>query len=76
MGYIAIEVDGKVEVHAAGHPTGNYDTLCGMEADDPGINHRPAGVIIGARINCADCIQIIRDAKKYCERDFEQQLRK
>jgi hypothetical protein len=68
-GYIAVEQDGVVEVHASG-VIGDYATLCGMDGDDLSVGQRPAPLQIGARINCQHCILIIRTAKKYRERDF------
>lgn len=75
-GYVAIEIEGVAQTHASGHPTGNYDTLCGLEANDPGIGHKLVGVIIGSRIDCDHCIALIRAAKEYRERDFQLELRK
>ena len=72
-GYVAVEQDGMVEVHASG-VIGDYATLCGMDGDDLSVGQRPAPIQIGARINCPYCIPIIRAAKKYRERDFAASL--
>ena len=69
--YVAIECDGKIEVHAA--PVhDNYATLCGLDGDDSAVGQRPAPLQIGARIDCPTCKAIIRHAKLYGERDFVQ----
>jgi hypothetical protein len=36
---VGVMLDGKPTFHAAGHGFGDYDTLCGIDADDPTIGH-------------------------------------
>lgn len=69
--YVAVAQDGVINVHASGTGIGSdYATLCGMDGDDPSIGQRPAALQVGAKIDCQQCIDIIRAAKKYRERDF------
>jgi hypothetical protein len=75
MRYVAIEQDGKIEVHAEG-VNGNYATLCGMDGNDSKVGQKTTAVGIGWRINCPYCIGLIREAKTYREKDFHRDLRK
>lgn len=66
--YVAVEQDGKVQVHMEG--LSNYATLCGMDGDDPSVGQRPAEVDIGRRIDCPHCRDIFNQCKAYRRRDF------
>lgn len=35
---VGVNIDDVIEYHA-GTPNGNYDTLCGLDADDPQLGH-------------------------------------
>jgi hypothetical protein len=74
LGYVAIEQDGKINVHAEGIVS-NYATLCGMDGDDSKVGQRAAPLDIGARIDCPHCIALIREAKTYREKDFDPDMR-
>lgn len=74
-GYIAIECDGVVQVHANADGTGlPYASLCGLDGNDSRVGQRPAGLIVGARIDCPQCRNLINAAKKYRARDFAPSL--
>lgn len=74
MGYVAIETEGKVNVHADG-VVSNYATLCGLDGEDSKVEQRRVPLDIGARIDCPHCIGLIRTAKIYREKDFDPDLR-
>jgi hypothetical protein len=74
MGYVAIQQDGKTEVHAK-NVNENYATLCGMDGNDSKVGQRTVPLDIGARIDCPHCIAIIRHAKGYREKDFDIAVR-
>ena len=67
--FVAIEAQGVVRVHLP-HTTGNYDTLCGLDANDPGVQHFPASVPKGAKVDCPDCKAIWAVAKCFRATDF------
>lgn len=68
--FVAIECDGKVEVHA-GPPDGSpYATLCGLDGDDSVAGQKPAALQIGARINCPQCRGVIYHSKTFRPCDF------
>ena len=67
--FVAIALEGKVEVHAPG--LGSYATLCGLDGDDPDAGQSPAELKRGAKIDCKDCIGIITFAKQFGRRDFK-----
>lgn len=69
-GYVAIECSGHVEVHAEAGNGSTYASLCGLDDHDPSVGLRRALLPVGARIDCPDCIAIIRQAKKYRSRDI------
>lgn len=74
-GYIAIECDGVVQVHANTDELGfPYATFCGLAGNDP-PHQKPAALCIGDRINCPQCYALIFAAKKYRPKDFESSLR-
>lgn len=68
--FVAISCQGVVQVHLP-HSTGNYDTLCGMDADDPAIEHFPAEVPKGAKVDCPDCKGLWEVAKRFRATDFK-----
>jgi hypothetical protein len=50
---------------------GDYDTLCGIDANDPAIGH--LGVVPvsdGISINCVACKRMRETAKQYRAKDF------
>ena len=58
---IGVIVDGNVEWHAHHHGVGDYNTLCGIDADDPNIGHE--GTVEakrGQKITCQTCREIWR----------------
>lgn len=68
--YVAIKnYEGKVEIHLP-HPTGNYDTLCNTDGDDPKLGLYPASVPKGAKVDCDECFRIWLTAKMYTIKDF------
>lgn len=72
-GYVTIECDGEVQVHASAEGSGlHYLSLCGLDGDDSKAGQRTLGTQIGARINCPQCRALIRVAKTYRPRDFEK----
>jgi hypothetical protein len=73
-GYIGIMVANMPTIHAASTLCGS-DTICGTAADDPGVDHEPCGVPPGAKIDCKECIAIIRECRQFREKDFENGLR-
>jgi hypothetical protein len=68
---VAIKIDGVVSVHAVGD-NGNYDTLCGIDANDSSVGHE--GVVrlpwVRARIGCEACKSILKQAWKYTSKDI------
>lgn len=75
-GYIAIECDGVVQVHASADGTGlPYASFCGLDGDDSHAGQRPAALLIGAKIDCMQCRNLIKAAKKYRPRDFAPTLK-
>jgi len=71
--FVAVKVEGAVSVHAVGHD-GNYDTLCGIDANDSGVGHE--GIVplpwVHSRIGCEACKSILRQAWKYTARDIRK----
>lgn len=56
---VSVLLDGYLTHHAPPHGYGDYDTLCGLDADDSAIGH--GGIIAtptGARIDCVACKSI------------------
>jgi hypothetical protein len=68
--YIAVRVEGHVEVHARAVAGGNYITLCGLDGDDPGTQQEPAKLSLSAKIDCEFCQQLILAARRYSKKDF------
>ncbi len=57
-------------IHATSEK-GNYDTLCGLDANDTGrgVETRTIGYS-RKRINCPDCKAAWADAKRFVKKDF------
>lgn len=56
---LGVDIDGVVEWHAPNVAGPDYDTLCGVDADDPAIGHE--GLIPakrGQKITCMQCKMI------------------
>lgn len=72
--FIAISCDGTIETHATSGElmAGSYATLCGLDGDDPAPNVKQKIVPLHNRpkIDCAQCIAMIRHAKKYASHDL------
>jgi hypothetical protein len=72
---VAINVGGSVEVHACGREIpGDYDTLCGVDANDPAIGH--FGIVDlpkGAKIDCQQCRGIFEATRALRRTDFASQ---
>lgn len=71
---VGVDIDGVVEWHAIGAGGNDYNTLCGIDADDPSIGHN--GVVKakrGQKINCAQCYGIWIGVKNmsFRESDFD-----
>lgn len=73
---IAILHDGEdVIVHAtADFCASDYDTLCGMDANDPEAGTEEVIVPRGgrARINCDQCLGVWKTARLYVAKDFAE----
>ena len=69
--YIAMDVEGTVEVHARGNQNtpGNYATLCGL-ADDGEDRQHEVALPVKARINCDACRAIWLAAHSFDSLDF------
>lgn len=68
--YVAIEENGKIEIHARGIVT-DHATLCGFDGDDPTEGQFPRELPEKAKIDCVYCQMIIKHVKKYTKRDFK-----
>ena len=67
--FVAILIDGNLTVH--GQPAdGNFDTLCGLDAEDGSVGHSPRPWSPGMKINCHDCRAIWLAAQQIHARDF------
>lgn len=67
---VGILINGEVEWHAPGHGATDYNSLCGLDADDPKIGH--GGLVSanrGQKITCMTC-------KVIWESVLEMRLRK
>jgi hypothetical protein len=56
---VGVVIDGEVEWHAPGVVGPDYDTLCGIDSNDPQIGHQ--GLVSpkrGQKITCALCKSI------------------
>ena len=70
--FVAITVDNKTEVHAGEMGVGGgYDSLCGIDANDPSLGHYLADLPPNPKINCPDCISIIKAAKAFKKSDIQ-----
>ena len=72
--FVAILIDGEITIHAD-RAAGNYDTLCGLDGNDPGIGHTAAECPKGSKINCSDCWAIWQAAQGLRARDFEAKIK-
>lgn len=70
--FVALLVDGVVEIHAADAFGGTYATLCSLDGDDPGSNQFAAQLPDKPKIDCKQCIAIIDVAKTYKERELQR----
>lgn len=53
---IGVDIDGRIEWHAAGIGSAGYDTMCGVDAFDPNIGHQgTVPAVRGVKINCLQC---------------------
>ena len=68
---VGVKIDTGITIHcAAGY--GDYDTLCGIDSDDPEIGHFGTFIVAAnAKIDCPACRGIFRAAKSYRESDFK-----
>ncbi len=67
--FVAVSIDGEVMVHAASvDPT----TLCGIDANDDAIGHRPAERQRGALIDCPQCYRMWQQWRRCTGWDFSQ----
>ena len=58
---VGILIDGESTFHAASHGHGDYNSLCGIDADDPSIGHGgPVPAARGQKITCQQCFAIWR----------------
>lgn len=68
---VGVMIDGEVSWHAPASGAGDYDTLCGIDANDPEIGH--AGTVEpkrGRKIECASCRGIWEAARPLRATDF------
>jgi hypothetical protein len=64
-------IDGQRQVHMVGGPH-DYDTACAIDMNDPDIGNFPENIKpTKDKIDCASCIRIWQDAKKYKPSDFK-----
>jgi hypothetical protein len=68
---VAVKMDDGITVHCqCGY--GDYDTLCGIDANDPKIGHLGrVPVAINTKIDCAACKAIWKSASRYRQSDFK-----
>jgi hypothetical protein len=68
---VAVKTHNGISVHCrCGY--GDYDTLCGIDANDPFIGHLgTVSVAINTKIDCAACKAIFETAKNYRRSDFK-----
>lgn len=73
---VAVKIEGEIQVHSRG-AIGDYDTLCGIDADDPAIGHQGiAELPKEAKITCGACYQIFCAAWKLRETDFTAECKR
>jgi hypothetical protein len=63
---------GKVLVHLPPHNS-NYDTLCGMDGDDPddSVGTELVSVPKGSKVTCKDCYEMYVATKSLSDSDFD-----
>jgi hypothetical protein len=68
---VAVKTDEGISVHCmAGH--GDWDTLCGIDANDPTIGHLgTVPVACNTKIDCVACRNIWVMARNYTPSDFK-----
>ena len=73
MPKIAIVIDGEITIHACGEGVGgDFDTLCGIDANDPTIGHTgTAPMPKGGKIDCKSCHNVWLAAKCVRKTDFK-----
>lgn len=59
---------GETETHVAGHPSGNYATLCGCSSDDDALE--AVSTPRGAKISCRTCLATFLIARQFRLTDF------
>jgi len=69
--FVAVEIDGGVEIHLPAGAAGAYLTLCGLDGDDLDVGQQPADVPRGAKVNCDTCRDIWATARRFRASDFE-----
>lgn len=53
---IGVDIDGRVEWHAASIGATDHNTMCGVDAFDPSIGHKgTVPAVSGTKINCPQC---------------------
>lgn len=73
---IAAIVEDRREIHAVA-ADGDYDTLCGVDFNDPSIGHMGAEPAKhGEKISCRSCWNIFITARRYSKSDFTEALRR
>lgn len=68
--FIQISCEGKVDSHAP-DITGAYDSLCGIDKDDPTIEHSPVDELAD-KITCVTCREIWEVCRKLKYSDFKE----
>lgn len=66
--------EGKALVHA-GSDTGNYDTACGLDGDDPRGAETGKMHPTVRRITCQDCYQMWQHFQQFKATDFSDAVR-
>lgn len=61
----------SIIIHAHVDPGGDYDTLCGLDLDDPEIGHYSKPATRSDLINCQGCKDIFKRLRKYKITDFD-----
>lgn len=76
MTRVAVMIDGVVTVHMDGDAS--YDTLCGLDSNDPDIGLEPADVPRNgrARIDCPDCWRLWNSCRLFAAKDFSDAVKK
>ena len=54
------------------HFTGDCDSLCGLDGDDPTLGHKAWAAEPGAKVNCPACIRIFDMCRKVSERHLDR----